>query len=155
MADILIAEDDAHMMRILSMWLSRNGHRVVEAANGLAAQQQLRDRKFQLLVSDVNMPGLDGISLVRWLRREHASWIPVILLTSRCDQAVLAEELAEFDVRLHPKPFSPSRLASEIEERLGQEEERDEGTEGRRDGGTKGGDVYVAGDEVEIGRAHV
>jgi two-component system response regulator ResD len=124
MAKILIAEDDAHMLRILSMWLGRNGHTVVEASNGLEAKERLKVGAYDLLVSDVNMPGLDGIGLVRWLREEHGCGSPVVLLTSRCDQEVLAEELGCYDVHLHPKPFSPSRLATEIERQLKARRER-------------------------------
>ena len=118
MAGILVAEDDAHMLRILSIWLQRNGHEVFEARDGLMAKEGLRSRSFDFVVSDVNMPGLDGIGLVRWLRGEHKSNVPMILLSSRCDQKAIAEEVAPLDVEVHPKPFSPSRLVAEIERKL-------------------------------------
>lgn len=118
MASILIAEDDVHMIRILAIWLQRNGHEVVEAANGLIAKEHLQRRSFDFLISDVNMPQLDGVGLIHWLRTEHRSDIPAILLSSRCDQLAIAEDLSSFGVKIHPKPFSPSRIVAQIEERL-------------------------------------
>ncbi len=115
MADILVVEDDVHMLRVLSMWLQRNGHAVHEVANGLAGRGQLLVRDFDAIVSDVNMPGMDGISLVRWLRTEKRSQTPVILLSSRSDQAELMKQVEAFGVRVYPKPFSPSRLVVEVE----------------------------------------
>lgn len=118
MAKILLVEDDAHILRILSMWLKRNGHELVEATDGLHGKQLLLEHKFDIVVSDVNMPRLDGIGMVRWLRDEQKSEMPVILLSSRSDQSAIAERLVELEVILHPKPFSPSRLVVEIERRL-------------------------------------
>ena len=120
MARILVAEDDAHIMRVLCIWLKRNGHQVTEAPDGLAAQDALKADSFDLLVTDVNMPRLDGVSLVEWMREEAGSAVPVIMMTSRCDQKVLAGKMAHWNVVLHPKPFSPSRLASVIEMQLRQ-----------------------------------
>ncbi len=118
MACILLVEDDPHMLRILSMWLTRSGHEIVEARDGLKGQEHLRNRRFDVMVSDVNMPGLDGLSLVRWLRGEQGSGTSVILLSSRSDQAEIAEEMEPLGVRIYPKPFSPSRLVAEIERRI-------------------------------------
>lgn len=155
MARILIAEDDACMLRILSIWLKRNGHEVFEARDGLMAKDALRAQTFDFMVSDINMPGLDGISLVRWLRQaETNSGVLVVLLSSRCDRGVIAEQVAALNVQVHPKPFSPSRLAAEIERRLAEEAMRQE-TMGRWDGGTKGTDACVGGEaEVVEGSRH-
>ena len=118
MGRIIVAEDDVHMLRIISMWLQRNGHDVCETPDGLAAREQLMGGHFDILVSDVNMPGMDGIELVRWLRQERKSQLPAILLSSRCDQLAISEQLKPFGVEIHPKPFSPSRLVALIERKL-------------------------------------
>ncbi len=118
MARILIAEDDAHMLRILSIWLKRNGHETFEARNGLLAKEELLRREYDLIVSDVNMPLLDGLSLARWLRLEHKRSLPMIILSSRCDRESMAEQLDALNVLVMPKPFSPSRLAAEVERML-------------------------------------
>lgn len=121
MGRILVAEDDAFMLRILSMWLSRNGHTVSEASNGIAAQASLMDGRhggFDFIVSDINMPGLNGIALAEWLRKEMRSSTPMILLSSRCDQTRITEQVKPLGVGVHAKPFSPARLVAEIERRL-------------------------------------
>lgn len=118
MAKILIAEDDAHMMRVLAMWLARNGHEVLEASDGTAARAILAEADVDLLVSDVNMPGLDGLHLVEWIRTEKSESLPIVMLSSRCDQDSIAAILKPHKVRVHPKPFSPSRLVVEIEQML-------------------------------------
>jgi DNA-binding response OmpR family regulator len=118
MARIMIVEDDAHILRLLSLWLTRNGHEVLEASNGTNAQEALIQTPVDLVVSDVNMPGVNGIELVRWYRGTLGQTSPVIMLSSRCDQDVIAAQLAGEDVRIHPKPFSPSRLVAMINELL-------------------------------------
>jgi two-component system OmpR family response regulator len=64
------------------------------------------------------MPNVDGIELVNWIRSERGMDVPVLMLSSRCDQAELTERLAGRATRVLPKPFSPSRLVSEIESLL-------------------------------------
>jgi len=118
MARVLVAEDDAHVLRLMSMWLSRNEHTVIEATDGLEAKSLLTEQGAECLVTDINMPGLDGVSLVRWLRDEAKMDMPVIMLSARCDQVRIGEELSDYNVSIHPKPFSPSRMIAEIEERL-------------------------------------
>ncbi len=118
MAKIVIAEDDAHVIRLMAMWLTRSGHEVFEARNGNEAKEHLQENEIDLLVTDVNMPHCDGIELIQWLRNERKSNIPVITLSARCDQAKLGENLSSLNVTVHPKPFSPSRLNAEIQEKL-------------------------------------
>jgi len=118
MATILVAEDDAHVMRLMSMWLARNGHNVLEANNGSRAKELISAGGVDFLVTDINMPYCNGIELAQWLRGEFKSDIPVVMLSARCDQAQIGEQLHRLKVTVHPKPFSPSRLSNEIENRL-------------------------------------
>jgi CheY-like chemotaxis protein len=130
MASILIVEDDVHQMRLLSMWLRRNGHEVTAVRGGQEAQVLLSGAgraddstpasplAVELIISDVNMPNVDGIELVNWIRNERRMDVPVLILSSRCDQAELTERLAGCATRVLPKPFSPSRLVVEIENLL-------------------------------------
>lgn len=118
MASILIVEDDAHVLRVLSMWLARHGHDLLEARDGAQAREILTNTQVDLLVSDVNMPRMNGLELVEWVRSHKSESLPMILLSSRCDQDAIGAELRKHDVRMHPKPFSPSRLVVEIEQLL-------------------------------------
>jgi len=118
MAKILVAEDDIHVMRLMALWLTKSGHEVLEASNGVEAKELLSAGGVDCLVTDVNMPHCDGIELVHWLRRDARLTIPVTLLSARCDQENLSERLQNMDVAVYPKPFSPSRLLAEIERKL-------------------------------------
>ncbi|MCH7719531.1 MAG: response regulator, partial [Planctomycetes bacterium] len=118
MARILVTEDDVHMLRVLAMWLGRNGHHVLEASNGKIAREILESESVDMIVSDINMPEMNGVELARWLRGEQGRDTPMILLSSRCDQMQIAEELRPLGIAIHPKPFSPSRLMAQIEAAL-------------------------------------
>lgn len=117
MAAILVAEDDVQILRVLSMWLSRNGHEVLEARDGEQAIEALSGRLVDLIVTDVNMPRLDGLGLIRWVRESKRD-TPIVVLSSRCDQASMSAELSIYGINVHPKPFSPSRLLQEIDRLL-------------------------------------
>ena len=114
MARILIVDDDAHIVHVMSLWLDRHGHEVVVACNGANALEMFDRNEVDLVISDMNMPVLDGLALVKAIREERASDIPVLILTARCDQDKLAETMLSHQVYVYPKPFLPSRLVSEI-----------------------------------------
>ncbi|MGD2108908.1 MAG: response regulator [Phycisphaerae bacterium] len=118
MAKILIVEDEAHILRVMSMWLGRHGHDILEASDGQAALDILEHETVDLIITDMNMPVLDGLELIEIVRRKSDLHIPVLLLTARCDQETLLEQTQPFDVQLYPKPFVPSRLVADIEEVL-------------------------------------
>ncbi len=115
MSHILVAEDDPHILRLISMWLKRQGHDVREARNGLAARQMLDEAAVDVLVSDVNMPGMDGIELIRTVLPEGRVRQGVIVLTNRWDHSEIREQLARWAVHVLPKPFSPSKLSELVE----------------------------------------
>ena len=119
MAKILIVEDEAHIVRVMSMWLERHGHRIRQAANGVAVLDELGREPVDMIISDMNMPLLDGLGLVKAVREELRLDIPILLVSARCDQIKLAEQLKPYNVRLYPKPFVPSRLVGDIERMLG------------------------------------
>jgi DNA-binding response OmpR family regulator len=123
MASILIVEDNAHQSHLLGMWLRRNGHAISVAANGRDAQEKIdgvvdAGGQFDVIVTDVNMPEVGGLELLAWMRRERKLDTPVVVLSSRCDQVHLRREAEALNARMHPKPFSPSRLVVEIESLL-------------------------------------
>jgi CheY-like chemotaxis protein len=118
MAVILVAEDDVHILHVVALWLKRNGHQVREARNGSDALECLRAGGIDLMVSDVNMPGMTGIELLTTGRAEGLLPNGAILLTSRCDQKEIAEAIRANGGVVHPKPFSPSRLIQVVEDKL-------------------------------------
>ena len=83
------------------------------------ALEILAKEPVDLIVSDVNMPRLDGIELAKVVREDRGLKVPILLLTSRCDQSAIAKALKPYDIKLHAKPFMPSRLVAEIDRLLG------------------------------------
>ena len=118
MPRILIAEDEAHILRIMALWLKRHGHEILEAPNGAVALKCLETESVDLIITDMNMPLKTGLDVVRTMREERKSDVPIMLLTARCDQEKLAKELAPYRVHVYPKPFVPSRLVSDIDRLL-------------------------------------
>jgi two-component system chemotaxis response regulator CheY len=115
MARIVIAEDSVHIRNVLSMWLSRNGHEVRSATDGRAALACLQEIPADLLITDVNMPEMDGIALAGAAFDVCPTLRWVFLVSSRCDQEEMLAQLAcRARVSLFPKPFSPSHLLSEV-----------------------------------------
>ena len=118
MARILIAEDDTHISRVIALWLKRSGHEVVIADTGDKALAMIRECAPDLLVTDINMPVMDGLELLAIVRAESLIANQTIVLTSRCDQADIEARAAELGAVVHPKPFSPMHLTETIEAAL-------------------------------------
>jgi DNA-binding response OmpR family regulator len=115
MATIVLAEDDVHIARVVSIWLEQHSHRVLGAFNGRDALHLVRRCRPEVLIADVNIPVMDGIELLQACASEGLPTVGSIVLTSRCDQAEMCDRLDGLKTVLHPKPFSPSRLLAEVE----------------------------------------
>ena len=114
MARILIADDDAHIARVMSIWLTRHGHQTMCVGNGRQALDLIKTQTVDMVISDMNMPELDGLSFVKALREYAGDRLPVIVLSARCDQQELMGALSSYGVKLYPKPFLPSYMVTEI-----------------------------------------
>ncbi len=79
---ILIAEDDSTLRRMFVMALEITGYQVRNAENGLEAQKLFLSEPPDILVTDLQMPVMDGLSLVEWVRKEAGSKVPILVLTS-------------------------------------------------------------------------
>src|SRR5438309_11647813 len=98
MAHILVVDDEDGIRSFLTEALALDGHAVTEAADGEAALERLARKGFDLLLTDLRMPRLDGLELVRRVRRHHPD-IEIIVLTAHggVDSAVEAMRLGAFD----------------------------------------------------------
>jgi DNA-binding response OmpR family regulator len=115
---ILVAEDEAAILRVLVMWLTRNGFEVFEARDGVEALAIIDAESLDLIISDMNMPRMDGLELARRLREERHDQTPFILLSARSDQTLLIQKTSALNVQHYPKPFVPSRLVADIQQLL-------------------------------------
>lgn len=110
---ILIVEDEPHMLRVTELSLKKGGYEILTARNGLEAIELAEREAPELIVMDVTMPVMDGITALKRLKAMPATaGIPVIMLTSR-GQLIAREESEESGATLFlTKPFSPSALAA-------------------------------------------
>lgn len=116
MSRILVVEDDPHILRVVSLWLSRQGHEVLEARNGVSALELVAQHRPEILITDINMPGMDGLELLEQLKRQQLLPPGIVVLTNRWDHREIGQNLAEWRVHMVPKPFSPTKLAELIEQ---------------------------------------
>ncbi|EGK11804.1 DNA-binding response regulator [Desmospora sp. 8437] len=109
---VLVADDDAHIRKLLRHHLQREGYRVLEAADGLEAAEWLEKEPIELAVVDIMMPNKDGYQLCREIREDYD--LPVILLTAK-DQ--LQDKEAGYRAGTDDyltKPFEPKELLFRI-----------------------------------------
>jgi two-component system, cell cycle sensor histidine kinase and response regulator CckA len=114
--EILIVEDSATQAALLQNTLERNNYRVSVARNGEEAISVMGKRIPTLLISDINMPGMDGYQLCRRIREdEKLRDVPVILLTSLADPKDVLKGLECGADNFITKPYDPKQLFSRIE----------------------------------------
>lgn len=119
MAKILVVDDDESIRKLVSFTLSELGHDVAEAADGQEAVNSIRDDEPNLMVLDVMMPGMDGLAVLRELRRNGLKRnTRVVLLTAKAQESdfVAGYNLGADDYLT--KPFDPDELALQVTETL-------------------------------------
>jgi DNA-binding response OmpR family regulator len=109
---ILVVDDEPKIIKTVRAYLENAGFRVVTAEDGQAALTVFRHEKPALVVLDLGLPGLDGLDVVRTLRRDTN--VPIIMLTARVDEAdkLIGLELGADDYVT--KPFSPRELVARV-----------------------------------------
>jgi two-component system chemotaxis response regulator CheY len=112
MSKRVLAVDDSKTMRDMVCFTLRNaGFQVDEAEDGKAALGKLGTAKFDLIIADLNMPNMDGISLIKNVRAgsQHRT-VPILILTTESDGAKKADGKAAGATGWLVKPFSPEKL---------------------------------------------
>ncbi|MFO7982859.1 MAG: response regulator [Desulfuromonadales bacterium] len=85
---ILMAEDSASVRMLMTKALAGAGYDVIEARDGEEALEHMRSAPFDMLITDLNMPRMDGINLIRTVRQIDGNrFLPIIMLTSEGDEA--------------------------------------------------------------------
>ena len=116
-AKILLAEDDNDMRRFLVKALQNAGFEVISYDNGLSAYQRLREEPFQLLLTDIVMPEMDGIELAR-KATELDPDIKVMFITGFAAVALNPDSQAPRDAKVLSKPFHLRDLVSEVDKMM-------------------------------------
>ena len=118
MSTILIADDEARIRRLVSDFLKRDGHTIIEAADGKTALELIENRRptLDLAILDVMMPGMDGFEVLREVREQETgdNHLPVMLLTARAEDDDQVRGLEGGADDYVTKPFSPIVLAARV-----------------------------------------
>ena len=119
---ILLTEDDDSVRAFVSRALQLDGHSVEVASHGLEALERLTedDGRFDLLVTDVKMPVMDGIALAH---EAASNWpnLPILLMTGFADQRERANDLAQVIRDVVMKPFTLQQIRDAVSEAFGEE----------------------------------
>ena len=117
MAHILIVDDEERMRHLLSIMLTRKGHRVGQAGDGVEALEMIESTPFDMLITDIKMPRLDGIGLLKKVMEMDIP-CPVVFITAfaTVESAVEAMRLGATDYIT--KPFEDSRILLTVERTL-------------------------------------
>ncbi len=114
---ILIAEDEERLRRLIGMLLGNVGYRITLVSNGEEAREKLQQENFNLVITDLKMPKVDGMTLVREIQEQHPD-LPVIVITAfgTIESAVEAMQAGAIDYIT--KPFEEEKLKLAIERGL-------------------------------------
>jgi two-component system chemotaxis response regulator CheY len=114
-ATILAVDDSASMRQMVKFTLKHAGYEVVEAADGVQALEYARSNAVDLVLTDVNMPRMDGITLVRELRMLEAyKFVPMLVLTTEAGTEKKMEGKQAGATGWLVKPFNPEKLLATI-----------------------------------------
>ena len=114
LARILVAEDDAAVQSFVNRALTHRGHKVTAVDDGLQALDALSDQSFDLLITDIVMPGLDGIELALKVTSDFPE-LPVLLMTGYSAERQRAHNLEELVCDVLIKPFTLQQICKAAE----------------------------------------
>jgi DNA-binding response OmpR family regulator len=109
---ILVVDDDRELRELIAFVLRGAGHAIVEAGDGLEAVRRHADERPDLVILDVNLPGIDGFEVCRRIRAEFDT--PVMMLTVRGEEADQVKGLDLGADDYLAKPFSPRTLSARV-----------------------------------------
>ncbi len=112
---IMIVDDSTSLRQVVGIALKGAGYDVIEACDGCDALAKLTGQKVHLIISDVNMPNMDGISLVKEIKKHpNYKFTPVMMLTTESQEAKKAEGQAAGAKAWVVKPFQPPQMLDAV-----------------------------------------
>jgi len=116
---ILVVDDSASMRSLVSMTLTDEGFDVIEACDGRDALKKLSGQKIHLVISDVNMPNMDGITFVTEMKKLASyKFVPVVMLTTEGSAEKKAAGQSAGAKAWVVKPFQPAQLLAGVRKLL-------------------------------------
>lgn len=112
---ILVADDSPTIRKFVSVSLSMQGFEVISASDGMEALEKLPTKKVDLIITDLNMPNLDGFELIKSVRsNDQYKDIPIIILSSLSGSAEIERGMKSGADSYVVKPFDPRRIQYEV-----------------------------------------
>lgn len=112
---IMIVDDSSSLRQIVSMTLKSAGYEVIEASDGRDALGKIGSQKIHLIISDVNMPNMDGITFVNEVKKQAAyKFTPVIMLTTEAGEDKKREGQIAGAKAWVVKPFQPQQMLAAV-----------------------------------------
>ncbi|MBI4976709.1 MAG: response regulator [Spirochaetes bacterium] len=119
-AQILIVDDSPSMRQMVNFTLAEDGYEIVEADSGITAIRELSVFTPKLVITDINMPGMSGIELIKNIRKDSKSkFLPVIVLTTESEQGKQDEGKSAGATAWLVKPFTPDKLKETVKKVVG------------------------------------
>ncbi|MFG1495929.1 response regulator [Saccharospirillum sp. HFRX-1] len=112
---ILVVDDSASLRQVVCTALQDEGYETIEASDGQDALKKLDGKRINLVISDVNMPNMDGITFLKELKKlPNYKFTPVIMLTTESQEGMKAEGKAAGAKAWVVKPFQPQQLIGAV-----------------------------------------
>ncbi len=115
----MIIDDSASIRQVVSLTLKGAGYSVIEAIDGVDALKKLTENEINMMICDVNMPNMDGLTFVKTVKSDPAyntyKFIPIIMLTTVAEEEKKLEGQKAGAKAWLVKPFLPERLLSAVE----------------------------------------
>ena len=117
---IMAVDDSASVRQMVNFTLQQAGYEVISASDGRDALSKLNGAAINMVITDLNMPNLDGISLIRQLRAQpQYKFIPIVMLTTESQNEKKLEGKAAGATGWIVKPFKPEQLVAVVKKVLG------------------------------------
>ncbi|VVP58909.1 response regulator [Pseudomonas fluorescens] len=112
---VMVVDDSSSVRQVVSITLKGAGYDVIEASDGKDALTKLNGQKIHLMISDVNMPNMDGITLVKEVKKlANYKFTPIIMLTTESQEAKKQEGQAAGARAWVVKPFQPAQMLAAV-----------------------------------------
>ncbi|MBP8171040.1 MAG: response regulator [Pseudomonas sp.] len=112
---VMVVDDSSSVRQVVSIALKGAGYAVIEACDGKDALAKLGEQKIHLMISDVNMPNMDGITLVKEVKKlPNYKFTPIIMLTTESQESKKLEGQAAGAKAWVVKPFQPAQMLAAV-----------------------------------------
>ncbi len=111
MANVLTVDDSPSICQMVKLVLAPNGHNIVAASDGADGLAKAKSQRFDLVITDLNMPVMNGMEMIRAIRKlPNYVGVPIVFLTTESDDSIKSEAKAAGATGWLTKPFKPDQL---------------------------------------------